>query len=54
MEARNEIKVLELNMVMCETEYEEKLKQRWERLRGEVVGGWRGSGVDKGRQFWRH
>ena len=28
----------EFRKVSCKTEYEDKLSQRWERVRGEVVG----------------
>ena len=39
IEERYEIKVSELSKVTYKTEYEEKIKQRWERVRGEVTGG---------------
>ena len=39
MEDRYEIKVSELRKVICKTEYEDKMKQRWERVRVEIVGG---------------
>ena len=48
MEERYEIKESELSKQMCKTEYEEKLKQRWKRVRG---GGKSGLGLV--RQFWR-
>ena len=38
MEERYEIKVNNLSKVMCKIEYEEKLKQRLERVWGKVVG----------------
>ena len=38
MDARYEIKVNKLNKVTCKTEHEEKLKQRWERNREELMG----------------
>ena len=34
MEEKYEIKVSELRKVPCKTEYEDKLSQRWERVRG--------------------
>ena len=34
-----EMKVSELIKMTCKTDYEEKFKHRWERVRGEVVGG---------------
>ena len=46
MEEKCEIKVRELSKVMCKNEYEDKLKQRWKRVRGEVVGGAR-RGIEK-------
>ena len=52
---RYEVKVNELRKVTRKSEYEEKLKQRWERVRGELkermiclYGG--GQGV---RKIWR-
>ena len=39
VEERYEIKVRELRKMTCKTEYKEKLKQRWERARGELEGG---------------
>ena len=39
MEERYEIKVTELKKVTCKTEYEDKLNQRWEKLRGKGVRG---------------
>ena len=38
MEKRYEIKVSEFRNVASKIEYEEKLNQRWERVRGEEVG----------------
>ena len=35
---RYEIKVSEFRKVIYKTEFEEKLRQRWERICGEVVG----------------
>ena len=46
MEERYEIKVSELSKVTCKTEYEEMLKQRWERYRGELVQGGVGEGEE--------
>ena len=37
MEERYEIKISELRKVTYKTEYEDKLNQRWERVKGEVV-----------------
>ena len=34
MEESYEMRVCELRKVMCKDEYEDKLKQRWERVRG--------------------
>ena len=36
MEERYEIKVSELRKATCKLKYEDKLNQRWERVRGEV------------------
>ena len=52
-EERYEIKVSELRRETCKIEYEDKLNQRWERVRGEVVGGWRRNGEGLRRQSWR-
>ena len=41
MEESYEIMVSELRKVTCKTKYENKLNQRWKRVRGEVVGGGR-------------
>ena len=38
MEERYKMSISELSKVTCKTEYEEKLKQNWERLRGKVAG----------------
>ena len=40
MEEMYEIKVSELRKVTCKTEYGEMLKQRWERVRGELEDQW--------------
>ena len=45
MEERYETKVSELRRGTCKIEYENMLNQRWERVRGEVVGG--GGGMEK-------
>ena len=39
MEERYEIKVSELRKVTCKIEYEDKLNQQWERVRGKYSGG---------------
>ena len=39
MDERYKIKATELRIVTCKTKDEEKLKQRWERVSGEVVVG---------------
>ena len=39
MEERYDIKVNEHKKVACKTDSENKLSQRWERVRGEVVRG---------------
>ena len=46
IEERYEIKISELRMVTCKIEYEDKLNQRWERVRWKVVG-WGGRGMEK-------
>ena len=45
MEGRYEIDVSEVRNVACKTEYEDTFSQRWERVRGEVVGV--GGGMEK-------
>ena len=47
MEERYEIKVSELRKETCKIEYEDKLNQRLERVRGEIVGGVE----EEGRRF---
>ena len=41
-----EIKIRELSEVKCKTEYEENLIQKWDRVRGQVIGGG-GGGVEQ-------
>ena len=54
MEERYEIKVSELRRATCKTVYEDRLNQRLDRVRGEVVGGWwRRNGEGLRRQSWR-
>ena len=49
MEERYEIKVSKLRKITCKTEYEDKLNQRWERVRDEAAGEIEGSR----RQSWK-
>ena len=55
MEERYEIKISELRRATCKTEYEDRLNQRWERVREEVVGGggWRRNGEGLRRKSWK-
>ena len=47
MEERFEIKLSELRKITCKTECEDKLNQRWERVREKVVSGGSGRGMEK-------
>ena len=53
MEEKYVIKVIEVNTVKCKIEKEEKMKQKWEKLRGVIVGrgGGRKSRLGLCRQF---
>ena len=55
MEEWYEIKVGELRRVTCKIEYKDKLNQRWERVREEIVGGggWRKNGEGLRKQSWK-
>ena len=52
MEERYEIKINELRKVTCKTEYKDKLKKRWKRVRGKYLRVWKKNGEGLRRQSW--